>query len=99
MGQLYSAAGRRNKNPQAKSEQRKLTRQKEENKRNKITKLNLVSMMRLLLAAGCLSLASAAPQGLLDGLSNLLTSVVGGSATGEVTNYENAPYALTRTFD
>ena len=56
-------------------------------------------MMRLLLAAGCLSLASAAPQGLLDGLSNLLTSVVGGSATGEVNNYENAPYTLTRSFD
>jgi len=56
-------------------------------------------MLRLLFVAGWLSLATAAPQGLLDGLSNLLTSVVGGSPTGEVDNYENAPYTLVRSFD
>ena len=56
-------------------------------------------MLRLLFAAGWLSLATAAPQGLLDGLSNLLTSVVGGSPTGEVDNYESAPYTLVRSFD
>ena len=56
-------------------------------------------MLRLFFAAGLLSLTNGAPQGLLDGLSNLLTSVVGGGATGEVNNYENAPYTLIRSYD
>merc|ERR1712236_169765 len=40
---------------------------------------------------------STAPQGLLNGLSNLLSSVVGGGGpAGEVENYENAPYTVVQ---
>ena len=44
--------------------------------------------------------AAPAPQGLLNGLSNLLSSVVGGGGTaGEVDSYENAPYSVVQKFD
>jgi len=43
---------------------------------------------------------SPAPQGLLNGLSNLLTGVVGGGGnSGEVDSYQNAPYSVVRKFD
>jgi hypothetical protein len=47
-----------------------------------------------------ISLTVGAPQGLLNGLSNLLTSVVGGGGnTGEVDSYQNAPYSVVQKFD
>ena len=56
-------------------------------------------MLRLVLTACLLGLATPAPQGLLDSLSNLLTSVVGGGATGEGGSYESAPYTLIRSYE
>ena len=56
-------------------------------------------MLRLVLASCLLGLVTPAPQGLLDSLSKLLTSVVGGGATGEVASYESAPYTLIRSYD
>ena len=47
-----------------------------------------------------LSLAVGAPQGLLNGLSNLMTGEVGGGgAAGEVDSYQNAPYSVLQTFN
>merc|ERR1712241_113471 len=45
----------------------------------------------------CLTTVSA--QGFLNGLSNLLTSAVGGEARGEVDGYENAPYRVVNSYD
>ena len=45
----------------------------------------------------CLTTVSA--QGFLNGLSNLLTSAVGGEARGEVDGYENAPYEVVNSYD
>merc|ERR1712241_1088369 len=45
----------------------------------------------------CLTTVSA--QGFLNGLSNLLTSAVGGEARGEVDDYENAPYQVVNSYD
>merc|ERR1712241_1121700 len=45
----------------------------------------------------CLTTVSA--QGFLNGLSNLLTSAVGGEARGEVDGYENAPYQVVNSYD
>ena len=44
-------------------------------------------------------LTTISGQGFLNGLSNLLTSAVGGGATGEVDGYENAPYRVVNTYD
>jgi len=45
-------------------------------------------------------MAAGAPQGLLNGLSNLITSVVGGGGNaGEVDSYQNAPYSVVQKFD
>merc|ERR1712142_203373 len=38
-------------------------------------------------------------QGFLNGLSNHLTSAVGGEARGEVDGYENAPYQVVNSYD
>merc|ERR1712142_628365 len=38
-------------------------------------------------------------QSFLNGLSNLLTSAVGGEARGEVDGYENAPYQVVNSYD
>jgi len=47
-----------------------------------------------------ITLATGAPQGLLNGLSNLLTGVIGGGrTTGEVDSYQNAPYSVVQKFD
>eukprot|EP00091_Calanus_sinicus_P016219 TRINITY_DN3549_c0_g1_i7.p1 TRINITY_DN3549_c0_g1~~TRINITY_DN3549_c0_g1_i7.p1 ORF type:complete len:203 (-),score=62.46 TRINITY_DN3549_c0_g1_i7:37-645(-) len=47
-----------------------------------------------------ISLAVGAPQGLLNGLSNLLTGWVGGDDNaGEVDSYQNAPYSVVQKFD
>ena len=47
-----------------------------------------------------ISLTVGAPQGLLNGLSNLLTGVVGGGGNaGEVDNYQNARYSVVQKFD
>ena len=46
--------------------------------------------------------AAPAPQGLLvlNGTSNLLSSVVGGEGTiGEVDSYQNAPYTVVQKLD
>jgi len=44
--------------------------------------------------------AAPAPQGLLNGISNLLSSVVGGGGTtGEVDSYQNAPYTVVQKLD
>merc|ERR1712142_663366 len=40
------------------------------------------------------------PQGLLNGISNLLTGVIGGGGNaGEVDSYQNAPYSVVQKFD
>ena len=46
-----------------------------------------------------LSLTQAAPQGILNGLSNFLTNTFGGGNTGEVDNYENAPYTVVNRYE
>ena len=57
-------------------------------------------MRVLALISLSLSYISAQPQGgFLNGLSNLLTNVVGGGNTGEVEGYENAPYQVVNTYD
>ena len=47
-----------------------------------------------------LSTTQARPQGILNGLSNLLTSALGGGgAAGEVEDYENAPYTVISQYE
>ena len=54
-------------------------------------------MKTLALLSVCL--ASVSAQGFLNGLSNLLTSAVGGGPVGEVEGYENAPYQVVNSYD
>ena len=54
-------------------------------------------MKTLALLSVCLTSVSA--QGFLNGLSNLLTSAVGGGPVGEVEGYENAPYQVVNSYD
>merc|ERR1711884_204386 len=54
--------------------------------------LSSTIMKTLALLSVCLAFVSA--QGFLNGLSNLLTSAVGGGPVGEVEGYENAPYQV-----
>merc|ERR1711978_335310 len=58
-------------------------------------------MRTFVLLAVSLSVTSAAPQGggIINTISNMLTSAVGGGNTGEVDGYENAPYNVVNTFD
>ena len=52
-----------------------------------------------LVVAG-LALTQARPQGILNGISNLLTSAFGGGRTaGEVDDYQNAPYEVIQEYD
>ena len=51
-----------------------------------------------LVVAG-LALTQGRPQGILNGISNLLTSAFGGGNTGEVDDYENAPYEVIQKYD
>merc|ERR1719385_489869 len=51
------------------------------------------------LALLSICLASVSAQGFLNGLSNLLTSAVGGGPVGEVEGYENAPYQVVNSYD
>merc|ERR1711915_568191 len=52
-----------------------------------------------ILACASIQVSQGAPQGFLNGLSNFLTSLTGGSNTGEVDDYENAPYTVIQTFN
>lgn len=57
--------------------------------------LSLVSVLLVQLAT-----TEARPQGILNGLSNLLTSALGGGgAAGEVEDYENAPYTVISQYE
>merc|ERR1712227_673340 len=47
----------------------------------------------------CIQVSQGAPQGFLNGLSNFLTSLTGGGNTGEVDDYENAPYTVIQKYD
>merc|ERR1712029_436167 len=47
----------------------------------------------------CIHVTQGAPQGFLNGLSNFLTSLTGGGNTGEVDDYENAPYTVIQKYD
>merc|ERR1712024_88736 len=52
-----------------------------------------------LVVAG-LALTQGRPQGILNGISNLLTSAFGGgSNAGEVDDYQNSPYEVIREYD
>ena len=52
-----------------------------------------------LVVAG-LTLTQGRPQGILNGISNLLTSAFGGgSNAGEVDDYQNAPYEVIQEYD
>merc|ERR1711878_40288 len=52
-----------------------------------------------LLVAG-VTFTQARPQGILNGISNLLTSAFGGGrSAGEVDDYENAPYEVIQTYN
>ena len=52
-----------------------------------------------LVVAG-LALTQARPQGVLNGISNFLTSAFGGGGNaGEVDDYQNAPYEVIQTYD
>ena len=46
-----------------------------------------------------LSLSQARPQGILNGISNILTSAFGGGNTGEVDDYQSAPYEVIQKYD
>merc|ERR1711973_111880 len=56
-----------------------------------------IIMRTAALLSVCLTSVSA--QGFLNGLSNLLTSAVGGGPVGEVEGYENAPYQVVNSYD
>merc|ERR1711893_281745 len=47
----------------------------------------------------CIQVSQGAPPGFLNGLSNFLTSLTGGGNTGEVDDYENAPYTVIQKYD
>ena len=47
----------------------------------------------------CIQLSLGAPQGFLNGLSIFLTSLTGGGNTGEVDDYENAPYTVIQKYN
>ena len=64
---------------------------------NSVTR-NTIRMRSFLLLSAYITTISA-QGGLLNGLSNLLTNVVGGGATGEVDGYENAPYQVINRYD
>jgi len=51
-----------------------------------------------LVVAG-LALTQGRPQGILNGISNLLTNAFGGGNTGEVDDYQNAPYEVIQKYD
>ena len=51
-----------------------------------------------LVVAG-LALTQGRPQGILNGISNLLTSAFGGGNSGEVDDYQNAPYEVIQKYD
>merc|ERR1711978_431787 len=61
--------------------------------------VSLIRIMMRSLALLSVFLTTISGQGFLNGLSNLLTSAVGGGATGEVDGYENAPYRVVNTYD
>merc|ERR1712187_350484 len=64
---------------------------------NSVTR-HTIRMRSFLLLSAYITTISA-QGGLLNGLSNLLTNVVGGGATGEVDGYENAPYQVINRYD
>ena len=52
-----------------------------------------------LIVAG-LALTQGRPQGILNGISNLLTNAFGsGGNSGEVDDYQNAPYEVIQAYD
>lgn len=52
-----------------------------------------------LVVAG-LALTQGRPQGILNGISNLLTRTFGGGrSAGEVDDYQNAPYEVIQEYD
>merc|ERR1711872_250593 len=53
----------------------------------------------ILLILACIQVSQGAPQGFLNGLSNFLTSLTGGGNTGEVDDYENAPYTVIQKYN
>ena len=52
-----------------------------------------------ILACAYIQVSQGAPQGFLNGLSNFLTGLTGGGNTGEVDDYENAPYSVIQTYN
>ena len=47
-----------------------------------------------------LALTQGRPQGILNGISNLLTNAFGsGGNSGEVDDYQNAPYEVIQAYD
>jgi len=46
-----------------------------------------------------LTLSQGRPQGILNGISTLLTSAFGGGNTGEVDDYQSAPYEVIQKYD
>ena len=61
-----------------------------------------MNTLTVILVVTGLALTQARP-GILDGISNFLTSVTsvlgGGKSAGEVEDYENAPYEVNQTYD